>query len=83
MRIKTRYMAAALLVIISIFATPWAVAHAYEFRGYNAIGGEWLIIPMGIFLAYVTLRAAKERDGYTERYTVGRYIEKDFDCEEE
>lgn len=37
-------------VLAGIFLTKWAVDYAYQARGYNAIGSEWLVLPFTIFI---------------------------------
>ncbi len=34
--------------------TAFAVPHTYKARGYFAIGGEWLILPVILMAAYFT-----------------------------
>jgi len=62
MKIKFRYIAAAVFVVASIIATPFAVRHAYDFRGYMAFGGEWMVINLGAILALVAIEIGKWRD---------------------
>jgi len=62
MKYKVRYITAALLVIISIAFTLWAISYAYEFRGYKAFGGEYFLIPLGLFFAYVVLALSEWLD---------------------
>lgn len=68
MKLKIRYIAAALFVIASIASTPVCIESAYQFRGYKAYGGEYLIIPLGVLLAVVTLEIAKEWDSFLIRH---------------
>ncbi len=35
-----------------LYLTKHAVEYAYEFRGYVAIGGEWLVLPMLLAVVY-------------------------------
>ncbi len=62
MKIKKRYIAAALTVAVSAAVTPLCIDTAYRARGYEAVGGEWLVIPLGIILALFILEAAKALD---------------------
>jgi len=62
MKIKPRYIVAAVIMSASILLTPWAIWHSYHFRGHLAVGGEVLIIPMGLLLAYMVIYCAKEID---------------------
>lgn len=38
-------------IIIGLSATPIAVQSAYAARGYFAVGGEWLILPLSLAIA--------------------------------
>ncbi len=62
MKVKYRYIAAALTVAASIAVTPACIEAAYKARGYEAVGGEYLVIPLGIILAFVILEIAKVLD---------------------
>lgn len=33
----------------------WAISYSYHQRGYDAIGGEYLLIPMVFIVAYVAM----------------------------
>lgn len=77
--IRIRYYIAAGIIISAIAATPGAVELAYRERGYKAIGGEYLIIPLGIIAAMMLCRwaqnledAAEERRKRKCRVTVVR-----------
>lgn len=72
-RVKIRFYVAAIIVLFSIAITPQAVDAAYRFRGYEAIGGEALIIHMGILLAWLVCDIMKEHDLTRER-------RKDIEC---
>ena len=37
-------------VLAGIFLTKWAVDYAYQARGYNTIGSEWLVLTFTIFI---------------------------------
>lgn len=37
-------------IVIGILLTKWAVGYAYQTRGYDAIGSEWLVLPFTIFI---------------------------------
>jgi hypothetical protein len=39
-----------ILVILSVLATPCMVVQSYQTRGYLAVGGEWLLIPLTILI---------------------------------
>ena len=67
MKIKYRYIVAALIIIASILLTPVCIEAAYQFRGYKAYGGEYIIIPLGLMIAVVFLELAKEWDAYISR----------------
>jgi hypothetical protein len=57
---------------VCITSTPWAIAYSHSVRGYNAIGGEYMIIPLGIVVSLTILSIAKDLDFYTEINTVLR-----------
>jgi len=61
-RVKRRYITAALVIGASIVITPACIEAAYQFRGYKALGGEYLIVPLGMLLAVVILEIARLRD---------------------
>jgi len=67
MKIKYRYIAAMLVVIISIAITPACIDAAYRFRGYKAYGGEYIVIPLGLIVAMVILEAATGWDVYISK----------------
>jgi len=50
-RLKTRHYIALTIIAISVLATPAAIEEAYRFRGYEAFGGEYMLIPAGIVIA--------------------------------
>ena len=37
-------------IAVGILLTKWAVDYAYQVRGYDAIGSEWLVLPFTIFI---------------------------------
>lgn len=41
-----------MIIIISFFIMPPMIISAYQQRGYFAIGGEWLVIPLIALIAY-------------------------------
>ena len=41
------------LILAGIALTAFAVPHTYSTRGYFAIGGEWLILPVILMIAYM------------------------------
>lgn len=41
------------LILAGIALTAFAVPHTYQTRGYFAIGGEWLILPVILMIAYL------------------------------
>lgn len=67
---------AAAIVLCSIFVTPWAIDEAYKFRGYEAVGGEYLIIPLGLLVSMLYLSVMSELDAITESKERRRKIEK-------
>ena len=58
---KTRRIIAAMPVLVSVILTPAAVRHAYEVRGGWAFGGEWLLIPLGLMVAWFVLSLPEMR----------------------
>lgn len=43
-------------LILSILLVVWSFRHAYEFRGYDAVGGEWSVIVLPVALVWGKLR---------------------------
>ena len=41
----------AIAIIIGLALTPIAVQSAYTARGYYAVGGEWLVLPLSLAIA--------------------------------
>lgn len=41
-----------MIIIISFFIMPPMIISAYQQRGYFAIGGEWLIVPLVALVVY-------------------------------
>lgn len=37
-------------IVVGIILTKRAVEYAYQVRGYDAIGSEWLMLPFTIFI---------------------------------
>ena len=37
-------------IVVGIILTKRAVEYAYQVRGYDAIGSEWLVLPFTIFI---------------------------------
>lgn len=72
-KIKIRYYIAVSFVISSLAVTPVALTYAYRCRGYCAIGGEFLIIPLCLILAQITLEIAKEYDFYHNKRSCEQY----------
>lgn len=60
--IKTRYYVSAVIILASIAITPTAYRAAYAFRGYHAVGGEALIIPLGIITAVALCQILNDYD---------------------
>lgn len=38
------------IILLSILATPHFVVQAQQQRGYDAVGGEWLLVPLAVVL---------------------------------
>ncbi len=51
MKSKARYIIAVLIAVIGIAATPFLAQLAYFERGYRAIGGEFLFMPLCLLIA--------------------------------
>ncbi len=67
---KHRRLIAWLIILAAVAATPIAVRAAYLWRGYWAIGGEWLIMPMGLMAAWVVSDgASREGEKHDRRDT--------------
>ena len=41
-----------ILIILAVMATPHFVSNALSARGYFAIGGEWLLVPLAFLVGY-------------------------------
>lgn len=70
---KLRYTICAVIIAACGANTPWAIEYAYRMRGYFAIGGEYMIIPLGIVSSCIILSIAKKIESYRERYA-------DYEC---
>ena len=66
-KVKLRYIAALIIIVGTILATPYCIEAANEARGYEAIGGEYLIIPIGLLTAYAILEIMDAWDRYLFR----------------
>lgn len=40
------------VLAVTYMVSKWAIHFAYQERGYNAVGGEYLFIPMAAWVAY-------------------------------
>ena len=38
-------------IVMGLALTPIAVQSAYVARGYSAVGGEWLVLPLSLAIA--------------------------------
>ena len=78
MREFFRQFFAALLAMAAAFqAGNWAISYAFEHRGYQAAGGEYLFIPIvyfGVYTAVIYLF-----DNHEEKYGTGRQENEDFE----
>lgn len=61
-RIRRKVIPAIMMIGASVMLTPTAIQHARDFRGYDAVGGEALIIPMGILAAMVWLQGCADKE---------------------
>ena len=68
MKIKLRHGIALIPIVLSIVVKPFAIAHAYEFRGYHAYGGEMFVIPLGLICAWIICEVAKELEEMLRRW---------------
>jgi len=48
------------LILAGIALTAFAVPHTYETRGYFAVGGEWLILPVILMFDYLVRAVMKD-----------------------
>lgn len=48
------------LILDGIALTAFAVPHTYEIRGYFAVGGEWLILPVILVFDYLVRAVMKD-----------------------
>ena len=48
------------LILAGIALTAFAVPHTYSTRGYFAIGGEWLILPVILMMEFLAEIAIQE-----------------------
>lgn len=46
--------------VVGVALTMWAADYTMRQRGYFAIGGEWLILPMMMYGRYMLLLAERE-----------------------
>ena len=62
MKIKGKYL---FLIAIGALLTPAAVSMAFESRGSLHFGGEWLVLPLFIFLGVIvdSLKAMRPEVG--------------------
>lgn len=42
-----------LVIIATIILTPLAISYAYQLRGYEAFGGEYLILLLGLAIVMI------------------------------
>ena len=48
------------LILAGIVLTAFALPHTYSIRGYFAIGGEWLILPVILMFDYLVRAVMKD-----------------------
>jgi len=48
------------LILAGIALTAFVVPHTYKLRGYFAIGGEWLILPVILMFDYLVRAVMKD-----------------------
>lgn len=49
-----------LIMITAFFIMPPMIVNAYQARGYFAIGGEWLVIPLIALVVYGLVPSIKQ-----------------------
>lgn len=63
MSTESRKLITTLIFVASVLLTPAAIKQAYATRGYWAVGGEWMLIPLGLLVSWfwmdVTQTASK------------------------
>jgi len=60
--LKARYVVAASLILLAVAVTPFLMEFAYLERGYRAHGGEYLLVPLSIFVAGMIISTASGLD---------------------
>ncbi len=63
--IKKRFIVASAIILTSVCITPYCFSNAREYRAEigieeNAIGGEYLVIPLGVAIAGAILHISKQ-----------------------
>ena len=48
------------LLLAGIALTAFALPHTYSIRGYFAIGGEWLILPVILLIDYMVREVVQD-----------------------
>ena len=48
------------LILAGIALTAFALPHTYSIRGYFAVGGEWLILPVILMFDYLVRAVMKD-----------------------
>ena len=56
------------LIILAVLATPHFVSNAFQERGYYAIGGEWLLVPLAFLVGYALIPTINEFLKEVERF---------------
>lgn len=67
LRLKIRYQLSIAIVIIAIVSTPNAILSVDKLRGYKAFGGEYLLIPLALLIAYGICQLMQVYDEIEER----------------
>ena len=50
-------------IIVGLAMTPIALQSAYAARGYFAVGGEWLVLPLCLVVATVVTGTINKKEG--------------------
>lgn len=78
---------AAYVLAVTFMAGKWAICSAYRMRGYFAIGGEYLFIPMVALVSYVVIKvflnALEERGRKSKKEGTASNMEKEHSVKDQ